>query len=293
MRERLAKLCVVERRFVDSPLKRVPAPNGDGNQLDPGARAQRSDGGRGQFADEVELASDQPLGADHGVRDVPEHHAIEVRFARLPVRRIPLDRDVATAHPFLEHERSGADGIAAELLAEFLSRGGRHHEARTFAEQAKQAGRWLLEIERYGRRIDDLDVIDDRLEQLALWRCSGGVEPVVDIPFDGIRVERRAVVELHSRSKLEDDLLPVVLDLPALREVRLEGEVGAVSYQRVEYQVEHLALAELDRERRVEGLGICAETDGQRAALGWRLCPAAQASQAPVRVRQERRPPAA
>ena len=50
---------------------------------------------------------------------------------------LPLDRDVIAAHPFLEDERAGTDGLAAEIGASILYRGGRFHEALALAEHAE------------------------------------------------------------------------------------------------------------------------------------------------------------
>src|SRR5262249_19587903 len=123
-----------------------------------------------QVAYEIELAGAEPLNPHDGAGDVTKDDPIEIWLSGFPVVRISLDRDVAPLQPFLENKRPGADRIIAEVLPEFLCGGRRNHEAGTFAEQAQETRRTLLEIECDRRSVDHLDRADDRVKLLALRR---------------------------------------------------------------------------------------------------------------------------
>ena len=111
------------------PLQGVPVSDGNLHQLDVGAAFQQPGILWGNLRDEIELARRQALAADNRSRNIVQDHPIEIGLALLPISRIALKFDAAAAGPALEYERAGADRIAAEILAVFLHRRGRLHQA--------------------------------------------------------------------------------------------------------------------------------------------------------------------
>ena len=173
---------------------------------------------------------------------------------------------MAAAHPLLEHERPGSHRVTAEVLAPFLGRRGRRHEPGALPEHAEQGRERLLQVERHGVLVDHLDRVDHRRQLLALPRADGLVQPLFHVPLDRLGVEVGAVVKLDALSQVEDDPLAVVLDVPAGRQLRIDGEIGAELGERVVDQIQDLLLGELNREHGVQGLGIGGEPDIERAA---------------------------
>ena len=104
--------------------------------LDAGLALQLLDLLGRHVADVVELARDQPLGADDRAGDVAKDDLVEIGLAGFPIVGEALELDVTALHPGLEDEGARADGIGAEVLAELLGGRGRDHEARPLAEQA-------------------------------------------------------------------------------------------------------------------------------------------------------------
>lgn len=70
----------------------------------------------GRAAADVDLAGLEGGGAGALIGDEADHDAVEIGLARVPIIRIALQNDVAALHPFLEHERPGADGRAGILV---------------------------------------------------------------------------------------------------------------------------------------------------------------------------------
>src|SRR5438093_2247664 len=171
-----------------------------------------------------------------------------------PPARVLLESDVVALDRLGEHEGTGPrlEGLAGEVVRRGCGLEGlpRHHHSRTVHEVREERRERSLEIELDGVRVDDGERVD-RCE-LTTSRRACGLDVTLDVPFDGLGVEDRAVVELHVLPQAERDALPVWRDIPLLRQPGDDLSARVDADDRVVYLVMHISIDEGARTKRIK-----------------------------------------
>ncbi len=211
--------------------------------------------------------------------------AIEVGFALLPVRRVPLGDEVLACCPRLEDERTGPDrlleeGIVDQIFAVEEVFRERPHPAKAGQED----GIRLSQPHRDGVIIDHRDaahrgrrpvvVLLGALDHQEPRHEGAGnlfLEDAIERELDVGGGQRLAIAEGDVRSQLEGEFPAILGDRPLLRDVRSGLERDRVKLD--ELPVEHLAAPDifgLVGEQGVDGVRLAERADDDRAAPGWR-----------------------
>ena len=148
--------------------------------------------------DGATLEGDQALA---GFVDGQEHQVLHLRRA-VPIIRIGPQRDALAPHPFDETERSGADGMAREIVAPPGHRLGRDDANRKHREVGEERRIGAFNLDPHRVRVDFLDAHDVAEGGLPIGEVTvvEGVAEValaVEREHHRVGVERRAVVEAH------------------------------------------------------------------------------------------------
>ena len=173
--------------------------------------------------DQVGLAGLQAGEARLRVGQRLQHDAVEIGLVLVPVVRILLQHHAVAGGPGLQDVGTGADGIAVVVVALGLPgrrRVNRHCSSSVDAQERRQVHRRIVQIIDDRQFVGRLHVVDDGdIEGAAA--LVGGILLPVEIPLHGLRIERRAVVELDAGTQLEGPGLEVVGMGPGQRELRL------------------------------------------------------------------------
>ena len=219
-------------------------------------------------ATEEQFAGLECRGARGCVRNDAHHQLVEIRPALVPIGRVALEQDEVALLPFLEHERTGADGLAVVGVGS---------EVGTLVEMARQdlsfvAAERAHQVRRRFGQLQDGDIGGRRLDCRDLGE-RGSTARVQLLPYLHHRElyvgrgEILAVVPPHTLAQVEDDALAVGADLPALGQHRLRRHVEVVGQQ----AFEDLGGDDADGRSRVEGRhqhrGFRLDHHGQGSAL--------------------------
>src|SRR5207237_5978504 len=79
------------------------------------------------------------------------------------------------------------------------------------------------------------------------------------------------VLEFDSLAQVEDQARAAVLDVPALGELRPDGEIRIEPHQRIKDEIENLPLGVFDRKDRIERLDVRRKADRERPSTLRRL----------------------
>ncbi len=155
------------------------------------------------------------------VGDVVHRHAVDPRHRALPVVRVPLQRDRLARDLGLEHERSGADRVLGEVLAQLLVDRLRDDPAHRVPDGLREHRLHVLQVDAHRRRVERLHRVD-RAEERVLavdLRVGEALERELDV----VRRHLVAGGELGV-AEVEDVLEAALVDVPVLGEARAVGE---------------------------------------------------------------------
>ena len=148
-----------------------------------------------------------------------EFDTIGIWPVRLPVFLVALDDDLLAVRPTDKGIGAGADRRARDVTrGAGLERGRRHHHAGAIAEDAGQGGVGRIQLQRHLHRAGDGSGRHGRKVGLDVGFRIGLV--ALQVEFDRLRIERRAVVERHARTDVENEGRRIG-KTPALRQTRL------------------------------------------------------------------------
>ncbi len=155
------------------------------------------------------------------VGDRAEDQARQIRAFTPPIL-VALQHDAVIRHPFDELVGAGAHGAAGRRAVHIalLHDGGRalYAEDKAQGQLGKQHARRLGEHQLDCVIVDDVDFLDRRVRaELGIVVLEGApkaplvvrVAPAIDVPLDGLGVERRAVMEGHALAQVEDPGLAI------------------------------------------------------------------------------------
>ena len=173
--------------------------------------------------DDVQLAGLEREIPAAGIRQEVEVDPADFGLAEIVLviahQHQPLLGDV-----LLERERTGADGMGLDLVAELFGSLPAHDHSRLPAEQIRQQGNLGLgriQGDADGAFVQRLDVVEPPVELVvdAGLLVSGAVQRELHIVGGELS---EAAVELHALPQLERPGLEIVRVLPTLRHIRLE-----------------------------------------------------------------------
>ncbi len=297
--ERLADANVLELRvvlLVDAQVEDVERPP-DLDLEALGLQAGPVD--RVREVDDVDLARLKFLLTGGLVSDGPDDHLVDLGLVA-PVVIVAVKRDDLGAGVVAgELERAGAGGVQVRVVVVgeavtglrdlvgvvLLQRLGARHRERRERERRREGALVLVErqhrgvavVLRLARLVDgraggvalvlgeaapDVGVVD----HLALGASALHVEPAVQVEADGFGVEVRAVVELHTLTQVEGDLLAVGADFPLLGQAGRElGGARGVLDQRLVHLTDRPEALAVVVEDWVEVLGRAGGAEGKGA----------------------------
>ena len=136
-----------------------------------------------------------------------------------------------------------------------------HHHSRTVGQYGKQRRERLVELQDDGRGIHHLDRGDGR--KLAFTSGFAHRLHPLDVRFDRLGIERRAVMEGHVFTQRQGEGGAVVVPAPFRRQLRHDPQALVDVQQLVAHRVEDDAARIGSAGRRIERIGVVLQCDAQ------------------------------